>query len=110
MEGEDKIGRNTKGEDDGATSSSKSGADGGGAKRAWNPVVGLRDADLKPAFRALQTAYVKLLQNPFYSPQNVDPIAKASMGPSGDTKITNAGFVNEVKRIGDLWRPGVTSF
>ena len=27
-------------------------------------LVGLRDADLKPAFRALHAAYIKLLRNP----------------------------------------------
>ncbi|KAI5291584.1 hypothetical protein KEM54_003321 [Ascosphaera aggregata] len=102
MEGDDLSGL-SKRDDDGRESIE-------GSKKGYNPVVGLRDADLKPAFRALQTAYVKLLQNPFYSPQNVDPIAKASMSSSGNTKITNAGFVNEVKKIGDLWRPGVTTF
>ncbi|KAI5295242.1 hypothetical protein KEM52_001957 [Ascosphaera acerosa] len=78
-------------------------------ERRWNAVVGLRDADLKPAFRALQTAYIKLLQNPFYSPQTADPISRATFNPFGNTAITNATFIADVKQIGEVWRPGVTS-
>ncbi|KAI5287393.1 hypothetical protein KEM55_009375 [Ascosphaera atra] len=92
-----------------AGSGGGSGSTGGRSsmdKKSYTAVVGLREADLKPAFRALQTAYIKLMQNPFYSPDNVDPIAKTSMSPSGSTKITNSGFVNEVQKIGEKWRPG----
>ena len=42
-------------------------------KKKPPPIVGLRDSDLKPAFRALQTAYIQLLQNPFYQPENRSP-------------------------------------
>jgi hypothetical protein len=75
-------------------------------KKKSPPIVGLRDSDLKPAFRALQTAYIQLLQNPFYQPENRSPMALAnSVGRSAE--ITNARFIREVKRIGGVWAPGV---
>lgn len=72
------------------------------------PILGLRDSDLKPAFRALQTAYIQLLQNPFYSPDDQTPMALANtQGRSAE--ITNAKFVKDVQRIGRLWSPGITA-
>ncbi|KAL7276839.1 hypothetical protein RUND412_000181 [Rhizina undulata] len=56
--------------------------------------VGMREGDLKPVFRALQTAYIKLVCNPFYD--NDEP-----------NTITSKKFIAEVKRIGESWRPGV---
>lgn len=77
-------------------------------KKKPPPIVGLRDSDLKPAFRALQTAYIQLLQNPFYQPENRSPMALAnSVGRSAE--ITNARFIREVKRIGGVWAPGVSN-
>ena len=77
-------------------------------KKKAPPIVGLRDSDLKPAFRALQTAYIQLLQNPFYQPENRSPMALAnSVGRSAE--ITNARFIREVKRIGGVWAPGVSN-
>ncbi|PGH17971.1 hypothetical protein AJ80_04592 [Polytolypa hystricis UAMH7299] len=72
-------------------------------------LVGLRDSDLKPAFRALQSAYVKLLQNPFYNPDDDAPIAKTTMNSSGNLSTANNQFINEVKRIGKIWTPGITN-
>ena len=57
------------------------------------------------AFKALQTAYIRLLQNPFYVPDEHTPMAVASgKGKSG--KITSKIFIEEVKRIGEVWKPG----
>ncbi|KAK5628769.1 hypothetical protein RRF57_004484 [Xylaria bambusicola] len=64
--------------------------------------VGLRDNELKPVFRAVQTAYVRLLQNPFYDPDETTPLA-------GAKRITSRKFGDEMKRIGETWMPGVTA-
>ncbi|OAG07571.1 Sedlin [Paraphaeosphaeria sporulosa] len=69
--------------------------------------VGLRDADLKPAFRALQTAYIMLLRNPFYNPDEHSPITANGEQRYGSTQITSKKFIQEIKRIGDAWAPGV---
>ncbi|ERF73502.1 hypothetical protein EPUS_04125 [Endocarpon pusillum Z07020] len=72
------------------------------------PVLGLRDSDLKPAFRALQTAYVRLLQNPFYSPDDQTPMALANT-EGRSAEITSSKFLKEVQRIGRTWSPGVAA-
>ena len=57
------------------------------------------------AFRAIQTAYIRLLQNPFYVPDEHTPMAaKEGQGKGG--KITSRKFIEEVDRIGMGWRPG----
>ncbi|KAI5462504.1 Longin-like domain-containing protein [Mariannaea sp. PMI_226] len=66
--------------------------------------TGLRDSELKPVFRAMQDAYVRLLQNPFY-----DPDEHAPLGGMGGKKITSRKFSDDMKRIGDGWTPGVTN-
>ncbi|KAF2461696.1 Sedlin [Lineolata rhizophorae] len=71
--------------------------------------VGLRDADLKPVFRALQTAYIGLLRNPFYEPDDHSPVSANVVGRVGSTQITSKKFIAEVKRIGESWAPGVTN-
>ncbi|KAJ4294257.1 hypothetical protein N0V90_007947 [Kalmusia sp. IMI 367209] len=71
--------------------------------------VGLRDADLKPIFRALQTAYIMLLRNPFYSPDEHSPVMANAEQRIGSTQITSRKFIQEVKRIADAWVPGVNS-
>ncbi|KAI5295128.1 hypothetical protein KEM52_002298 [Ascosphaera acerosa] len=38
------------------------------------------------------------------------PGANRSPQPFSTTAITNSTFIADVKRIGELWRPGVTSF
>ncbi|KAL1965170.1 hypothetical protein VTN77DRAFT_6083 [Rasamsonia byssochlamydoides] len=70
-------------------------------------VSGIKDSDLKPAFRALQTAYIQLLQNPFYTPDEHTPTAKMTSTGDSSAHITNQRFIAEVKRIGDLWAPGL---
>ncbi|KAH0495178.1 hypothetical protein TgHK011_008743 [Trichoderma gracile] len=66
--------------------------------------AGLRDAELKPVFRAMQSAYVRLLQNPFY-----DPDEHAPLGGKGGKRITSKKFGDAMKRIGEAWTPGVTT-
>lgn len=61
------------------------------------------------AFQALQTAYVRLLQNPFYSPDEGDSSSKAMISPKVSTDIRDKKFVSEVDRIGRLWVPGLAS-
>ena len=59
-------------------------------------------------FKALQTAYVRLLQNPFYVPDEHTPMAAAG-GKGKGGRITSKKFIQEVKRIGDTWRPGMSA-
>lgn len=62
------------------------------------------------AFHALQTAYIQLLQNPFYSPDDHLPLAKnAAVPTSTSQEITNKKFISEVKRIGESWAPGMAA-
>lgn len=78
-------------------------------KRRFPPAaVGLRDADLKPAFRAVQTAYIQLMLNPFYMPDERTPLQIANYGGKSP-EITSKKFINEIQRIGRAWAPGVTS-
>ncbi|KAL8759853.1 MAG: hypothetical protein Q9184_003506 [Pyrenodesmia sp. 2 TL-2023] len=57
------------------------------------------------AFKALQTAYIRLLQNPFYTPDDHTPMA-AQSGRGRGGEITSKRFIDEVNRIGASWRPG----
>ncbi|KAK8085238.1 hypothetical protein PG997_006509 [Apiospora hydei] len=47
------------------------------------------------------TAYVRLLQNPFY-----DPEEGAKAGQLQQKRITSRRFAEEMRRIGDKWVPG----
>lgn len=69
--------------------------------------VGLRDNELKPVFRAMQTAYVRLLQNPFYDPDETALLAGGKT--AGAKRITSRKFGDEMRRIGDAWAPGVVN-
>jgi hypothetical protein len=83
------------------------GSGGGGGSAGGNVGVirlGLRDVELKPVFKAMQTAYVRLLQNPFYEPDEHAPL-----GGRGGKKITSRRFADDLKRIGERWTPGVTA-
>ncbi|KAH7125365.1 Sedlin [Dendryphion nanum] len=71
--------------------------------------IGLRDSDLKPAFRALQTAYIKLLRNPFYNPDEHSPLTATAENKVGSMQITSRNFIQEIKKIGEAWAPGVTN-
>ncbi|BDD61933.1 hypothetical protein MAP00_006946 [Monascus purpureus] len=70
-------------------------------------VATLRDSDLKPVFRALQTAYIQLLQNPFYLPDDYIPAAKTMLPLSPYLQITNRKFIADIRRIGESWNAGV---
>ncbi|PGH04748.1 hypothetical protein AJ79_06969 [Helicocarpus griseus UAMH5409] len=88
-------------------------------KKKAAPLVGLRDSDLKPAinhpnvvgqaFRALQTAYIKLLQNPFYQADGATPVGRTTMLTSDHFKMANNRFIEEIRHIGECWTVGITS-
>ncbi|CAG8935374.1 unnamed protein product [Penicillium salamii] len=79
----------------------------GPGKPASAAINGLRDSDMKPAFRALQSAYIQLLQNPFYSPDDHVPVpGNSAASLSACQPISNKRFIADVKRIGDSWVPG----
>ncbi|GIZ43310.1 hypothetical protein CKM354_000654200 [Cercospora kikuchii] len=69
-------------------------------------VLGLKNSDLTPAFQALQTAYVNLLRNPFYVPDDHDP---KTAKQKGNMQIESPRFIKEVDRIGKVWFPGMTA-
>lgn len=53
-------------------------------------------------------AYIRLLQNPFYTPDEHTPMAAA--GGKAKGQITSKKFIAEIKRIGNVWKPGMTAF
>ncbi|THV75684.1 Sedlin [Aureobasidium pullulans] len=73
------------------------------------PVLGLKNSDLTPAFHALQKAYINLLRNPFYTPEDHSPNNANAHQPATSTQITSRKFINEVNRIGRVWAPAVAS-
>ena len=65
---------------------------------------------MRPAFKALQTAYIRLLQNPFYTPDEHSPMGMAGGKGRGDWgEIKSKRFVGEVRRVGEVWRVGMTT-
>lgn len=72
----------------------------GDRDRRGGAAVGLRDGELKVVFKAMQSAYVGLLQNPFYEPDEHG---------AGGKRITSRRFSEEMRRIGESWTPGVAS-
>lgn len=52
----------------------------------------------------MQSAYIKLLQNPFYTPDEHCPPSSR-----GGKKISSRRFEADMKRIGDNWHVGVTT-
>jgi trafficking protein particle complex subunit 2 len=78
----------------------------GSDQRRIPPVVGLRDSELKPAFRAVQTAYIRLLLNPFFTPEDRTPLQLANQeGRAAEIKSNK--FTEELQRIGRAWYPGI---
>jgi hypothetical protein len=55
-------------------------------------------------FKAMQATYVRLLQNPFYDPDEHSPLTGR-----GGKKITSRKFAEDLKRIGEGWMPGMAS-
>jgi len=49
----------------------------------------------------MQAAYVRLLQNPFFDPDEHSPPTG-----KGGKKITSRRFVEDIRRIGETWMPG----
>ncbi|OTB01471.1 hypothetical protein M426DRAFT_64018 [Hypoxylon sp. CI-4A] len=90
----------------GRPTSAGSGATGGGVGAGIRGGVGLRETELRVVFRAMQTAYVRLLQNPFYDPDEHAPLSPAG---GGGKRITSRKFSEEMRRIGENWAPGVAS-
>ncbi|CAD0097240.1 unnamed protein product, partial [Aureobasidium vineae] len=66
------------------------------------------DSRTPPAFQALQKAYINLLRNPFYTPEDHSPSASAHQSASS-TQITSRNFTNEINRIGRVWAPAIAS-
>ncbi|KAF6839106.1 hypothetical protein CPLU01_02120 [Colletotrichum plurivorum] len=81
----------------GGDAAASAGAKGRGA-------VGLREQELRVVFRAVQSAYVRLLQNPFYEPDEHSPVSGR-----GGRAIKSKKFEGDVRRIGEAWTPGVTA-
>ncbi|KAL2162428.1 hypothetical protein VTH06DRAFT_7341 [Thermothelomyces fergusii] len=73
-------------------------------KRAVGAATGLREGEMRPVFKAMQTAYTKLMQNPFFDPDEHSPPTG-----HGGRKITSRKFTEEIRRIGESWTPGVGS-
>ncbi|KAL6236328.1 hypothetical protein BDW75DRAFT_206918 [Aspergillus navahoensis] len=65
-----------------------------------------REANLKPAFRALQTAYIQLLQNPFYSPDDHGSMTNSAVQGIKPSQITDQRFIAEVNHVGNSWAAG----
>ncbi|KAK0701476.1 Longin-like domain-containing protein [Apiosordaria backusii] len=77
----------------------RSNAAGGGTTAG----VGLREGEMRVVFKAMQAAYIRLMQNPFYDPDEHSPVS----GPG--KKITSRRFGEDMRRIGEGWVPGVAS-
>lgn len=79
-------------------------ADGRDKRIAGATATGLREGEMRPVFKAMQAAYIRLLQNPFYDPDEHSP-------PAGQVgrKITSKRFSEDMRRIGEKWAPGVTN-
>ena len=80
-----------------------------------NSGLGVKEGELRPAFKALQTAWIRLLQNPFFVPDEYG-IAVGAPGAGDGAKVGGKGgmiknkmFGREVERIGMGWKPGVTN-
>ncbi|KAK4126722.1 Sedlin [Parathielavia appendiculata] len=79
-------------------------ADGRDSKRIAGAAAGLREGEMRPVFKAMQTAYIRLMQNPFFEPDEHSPPAG-----HGGKKITSRKFAGDMRRIGENWMPGVTN-
>ena len=73
-------------------------------KRSAGAATGLREGEMRPVFKAMQVAYIRLLQNPFFDPDEHSPPAG-----QGGKKITSRKFSEDLRRIGENWTPGVTN-
>jgi trafficking protein particle complex subunit 2 len=103
--GNEKTGGGTGGSGSGRGSGTGASAGAGAGATARSGIavgmVGLRDGEMKVVFRAMQAAYVRLLQNPFYDPDEHSP----ALGKGGK-KIQSRRFEADMRRIGEAWAPG----
>lgn len=53
----------------------------------------------------MQSAYIALLQNPFFQPDEHSPITG-----QGGKRITSRKFTETMKNIGETWTPGAGNF
>ena len=73
-------------------------------KRLAGAAAGLREGEMRAVFKAMQVAYIRLMQNPFFDPDEHSPPAG-----HGGSKITSRKFAEDMRRIGENWAPGVTT-
>ncbi|RDW91351.1 hypothetical protein BP5796_02516 [Coleophoma crateriformis] len=66
--------------------------------------LGLREGEMKVIFKSMQMAYIRLLQNPFFDPDEYSPPTGL-----GGKRITERKFIEDIRRIGETWRPGVAA-
>lgn len=52
----------------------------------------------------MQAAYVRLLQNPFYDPDEHSPPTGR-----GGKRITSRRFAEDMRKTGESWVPGLTT-
>jgi hypothetical protein len=52
----------------------------------------------------MQAAYVRLLQNPFYDPDEHSPPTG-----KGGKRITSRRFTEDMRRTGETWIPGLAT-
>ena len=63
------------------------------------PVLGLRDSDLKPAWKTIHAAYTELLLNPFYTPETRTPV-QTMQATGKPALITSKRFGAAMERVG----------
>lgn len=74
---------------------------------AGTGVNGIRHGDIWPVFRALQSAYVGLLRNPFFDPDEHGPQNVEVADALGRGKIGSQRFMALVRQVGEEWYPGL---
>jgi hypothetical protein len=95
---------------EGAAAAAAAAAAGEGGSRdasrrvAGAATTGLREGEMRPVFKAMQAAYIQLMQNPFFEPDEYSPPAGV-----GGRKITSRRFAEEMRRIGEGWMPGAVN-
>ncbi|KAK4195915.1 Sedlin [Triangularia verruculosa] len=75
---------------------------GGGAGGGKGGGVGLREGEMRVVFKAMQQAWIRLMQNPFFDPDEYD-----GQGGGKGKKIVSGRFEGEMRRIGEGWGVGV---
>ena len=65
------------------------------ARGNGNGYGGVRESDLKPVFKAVHTAYIELISNPFYEADNKAPVRSVK-------------FKKAVQKIAEGGIPGLT--